>query len=485
MAENSAGPVAGSGNQPSADLSPRPVGQVTGATGQSPQINQAASVAELDREAPAGMALNIEARPGPAGVGNTPQPEVGVDSRRASRESPAIQSMTETRFRKTETGGAPSVSAAPTIAREAFRSRNEPSRSASAPQTEESIELGLAFLARYQQDDGSWTLGGFDMDRSDRAKMFSSDTAASGLALLAFQGAGYHHREFKYASRLQNAVTWLVDNQRPDGELFVETDEQSNKFARSYSHAIATIALAEAYGMTQDESIRQPVQRALDYIAKVQNPDDGGWGYRLGGRSDTSITGWMVMALQSGRLAELETDPETFEDARRWLEQAQDARQDHLYRYNPRGQDTAEWRRSLGRVPTPCMTSVGLLMRMYVDWDSVDPRFGEGAGYLLDHLPDDATIETRDTYYWYYASQILKHMGGDAWDTWYQKLHPLLVETQIKEGDMAGSWNPLQPVPDRWGAHGGRIYVTTMNLLSLEVEYRLLPIYEAPNSASR
>ncbi len=481
-----AGPVGNDQRLPETNLAPRPASLVAGSTGRSRQINEAANVAQLARDAPAGMSLNIEVRPGPAGVGNLPEPDVGVDSRRASRESPAIQSMSETRFRKTETGGAPSVSAAPTIAREAFRSRNQPSRAAAAPDTEESIELGLAFLARYQQDDGSWTLGGFDMDRSDRANMISSDTAATGLALLAFQGAGYHHKEFKYAIRLQNAISWLVENQSPEGELYRAGDENSNRFARLYSHAIATIALAEAYGMTQDSALRQPVQRALDYITGIQDPNQGGWRYTPGINSDTSVTGWMVMALQSGRLAGLETDPETFDHVRRWLDVAQDARQDHLYRYNPEAEDTAEWRRSQGRIPTPCMTAVGLLMRLYIDWDKVDPRFDDGTRYLLDHLPDDSSIETRDTYYWYYATQILKHLGGQAWETWYQSLHPLLVSTQIRQGDLSGSWNPLEPVPDRWGAHGGRIYVTTMNLLSLEVEYRLLPLYdESPKPATR
>jgi hypothetical protein len=52
------------------------------------------------------------------------------------------------------------------------------------------------------------------------------------------------------------------------------------------------------------------------------------------------------------------------------------------------------------------------------------------------------------------------------------------VRTQVKSGELSGSWHPYRPVPDRWGAHGGRLYVTTLNLLSLEVRYRLLPLYE-------
>jgi hypothetical protein len=69
------------------------------------------------------------------------------------------------------------------------------------------------------------------------------------------------------------------------------------------------------------------------------------------------------------------------------------------------------------------------------------------------------------------------HMRGKHWEDWNGRLHPLLVTTQIREGDFAGSWHPDLPVPDRWGPQAGRLYVTTLNLLSLEVYYRHLPLY--------
>ncbi len=67
---------------------------------------------------------------------------------------------------------------------------------------------------------------------------------------------------------------------------------------------------------------------------------------------------------------------------------------------------------------------------------------------------------------------------GKYWDAWNDTLHPLLVETQLPTGPLAGSWHPYEPVPDKWSRYGGRLYVTTMNLLSLEVYYRHLPLYE-------
>jgi hypothetical protein len=39
-------------------------------------------------------------------------------------------------------------------------------------------------------------------------------------------------------------------------------------------------------------------------------------------------------------------------------------------------------------------------------------------------------------------------------------------------------------VPDRWGAYGGRIYVTCLHLLTLEVPDRRLPTYGSPEDVA-
>ena len=63
------------------------------------------------------------------------------------------------------------------------------------------------------------------------------------------------------------------------------------------------------------------------------------------------------------------------------------------------------------------------------------------------------------------------HMGGDTWKEWNSRLRPILIESQVESGEYAGSWEPLGDIPDAWGSFGGRLYVTTLNLLSLEVYY--------------
>jgi hypothetical protein len=187
----------------------------------------------------------------------------------------------------------------------------------------------------------------------------------------------------------------------------------------------------------------------------------------------------MMMALKSGELAELDVPDNTYRLVTQWLDQAQASpQQPHLYCYNPFAPDTPE--QKSGHRPTPTMTSVGLLMRLYSGWRRDNPHMIRGARYLLERPPAIGTRSNpqRDTYYWYYATQIMFHMGGQYWEEWNSALHPCLVDTQIRGGEFAGSWDPLTPVPDRWAPFAGRLYVTTMNLLSLEVYYRHLPLYE-------
>jgi hypothetical protein len=342
------------------------------------------------------------------------------------------------------------------------------------PKTEEAIERGLEFLAKHQREDGSWRLEDF----GDEPRL-RSDTAATALALLSFQGAGYSHEQFKYQKTCRRAIDWLIENQKADGDLYRPMDEASDLNAWIYSHAIASLALCEAYGMTQDESIRKGAQRSIDFLIASQDPVAGGWRYspRIG--SDTSVTGWAMMALKSAELAGLKVPPKVFVGISKWLSGSEASAQErYLYRYN--------WLANTpeaihGRIPTPVMTSVGLLMRFYLGWRRTTPDMQRGTDWLLDRPPSLGTVQApqRDTYYWYYASQVMFHMGGERWQKWYSTLYPILIESQETEGRYPGSWNPSGEIPDAWGPYAGRLYVTTLNLLSLEVTYRHLPLYEA------
>lgn len=430
-----------------------------------------------------GLTVNIDAVEGPGGLGPEVTLDVGVNSRRAVRDSVQV-ALGDARFVRHQLGGLPSLNTSAVVPTESFRRRSPrgagggvwgEGEASPPPLTEETVDLGLNFLVRHQLADGSWSLQGINGEPAS----LITDTGATALALLAFQGAGYSHREHQYASVVRGGIEYLLKNQKPDGNLFLPMDEQSNESVWLYSHALATLVLCEAYGMTQDPSLKEPAQKALNFIVAAQHPDRGGWRYAPQVGSDTSVTGWMMMALKSGELAGLEVPEETYVKIRSWLDKSQASeRERHLYRYNPLAPNTPEQRH--GRQASKTMTAVGLLMRLYLGWRRDNPNMVKGADYLAENLPALGTARDpqRDTYYWYYATQVMFHMGGDYWKAWNERLHPLLTSAQIKDGPLAGSWDPRTPVPDRWAPHAGRLYVTTMNILSLEVYYRHLPLYE-------
>jgi hypothetical protein len=436
----------------------------------------------LDHSSSASLSVDIQAPEGPGGLGQDTSVEVGIDSRRARPDSDMVK-LEGARFARRQVGGMPDFNTAVVVAAEPFRRRATRGSGEGAdgdvpgPKTEEAIELGLVFLSRCQEEDGRWRLDRFA--GQDSLPQMSSDAAATALVILAFQGAGYNHLEHRYADVVKRGIEFLVENQQPNGDLFIAADDYSNQYVRFYSHSIAALALSEAYGMTQDPELRDPAQRALDFIAVTQH-ERGGWRYAVGRGSDTSVTGWMMMAMKSGELANLRVDSQVYARIEDWLNRAQaSAQQPYLYCYNPYA-DANDQEQGGGTRPTKTMTSVGLLMRLYLGWRRDNQNLELGARYLIERPPAIGTSRNpqRDTYYWYYATQVLFHMGGQYWKAWRERLHPLLVDSQVRDGELAGSWDPTLPLPDRWGPQAGRLYVSTMNLLSLEVQYRHLPLYD-------
>jgi hypothetical protein len=225
-----------------------------------------------------------------------------------------------------------------------------------------------------------------------------------------------------------------------------------------YGHGLAAIALCEAYGMTRDPALREPAQRAVDFIVKAQHAPSGGWRYLPNTPGDTSVLGWQVMALKSGEMAALTVPAATWEGVRRWLASVESKTPSGgLFGY-------------MSATPTPAMTAQGLLCLQLMGARRDDPRVLAGANYLLQNPPRQV-LQT--SYYWYHAVQVMYALGDKHWKAWNEPLRDMLVSTQITKGPMAGSWNPT----DAREQAGGRICSTSLRLLMLEVYYRRLPLY--------
>jgi hypothetical protein len=316
--------------------------------------------------------------------------------------------------------------------------------------TESAVTDGLEWLRRNQQKDGTWKLDG---PYGDGATV-DNPTAATAMALLAFQGAGHTHRAGKYRTVVNRGIRALVKMQNREGDFF----QGSVGHHRLYSQAQATIAVCELYGMTNDSSLRLAAERAVDYAVKAQD-SLGGWRYQPAFDSDTSVTGWFMMALQSARMAGLEVPSDTLQRVSSYLDRAGSSNMSR-YAYQP------------GMEPTHTMTAEALLCRQYLGWPKTDPRMKVGL-HMIAAYP--LSWEDRDAYYWYYATQVLHHLHDEQWTEWNKVMRELLPQEQTKSGPERGSWTPLG---DRWGSQGGRLYVTCLHLFMLEVYYRHLPIYK-------
>ncbi|MEM9353487.1 MAG: prenyltransferase/squalene oxidase repeat-containing protein [Planctomycetota bacterium] len=319
--------------------------------------------------------------------------------------------------------------------------------------TQRAVRDGLAWLVRNRRSDGMWDMNG----KFDDGIEPSNPDAATGMALIAFQGAGYTpdgDPEEPFTKVVRRAWRGLLKRQREDGSFF----NTGRSHGQLYTHAICTIAVCELYGMTGDSRYRDAAQRAIDFCVSAQS-DEGGWRYYPGTGSDLSVTGWFVMALQSARMAGLDVPTTTLDAVSEYLDTVSS---DYGSRYSYRK----------GQAATFAMTAEGLLCRQYLGWGHDDERLVQGATLLTEELP---SWSKRNVYYWYYASQVCHHMEGEIWRTWNETMRRVIPDNQVRTGKERGSWDPDG---DRWGNAGGRLFVTCLSIYNLEVYYRHLPIYQ-------
>lgn len=324
--------------------------------------------------------------------------------------------------------------------------------------TEAAVARGLAWMARHQMANGRWSLHQFcdapECDgRCGGAGQKHTDISATALALLSFLGAGQTHRVGNYRTEVDQGLDWLIDRQTGSGSY------HKGHHSNMYGHGLATIALCEAYALTDDARCRGAAQKAVDFISKAQH-SEGGWRYAPNTPGDTSVVGWQLMALQSAKAAGLSVPFETTYNAGRFLDSVS-VDGGSQYAYLP------------GQKAKVAMTAEGLLCRIYLGWEASNPALSKGTDFLLNrHLP--ATYPLNE-YYVYYATQVMHHMGGRRWERWNNRIRELLVASQETEGCEAGSWHP------GWTKNhvrqGGRLYCTAMGICTLEVYYRHLPIY--------
>lgn len=317
--------------------------------------------------------------------------------------------------------------------------------------SEQAVERGLAWLAEHQAVDGSWQfdLSGCRCQGACRHPgTLKSSTASTAIALLPFLGAGNTHVDGPYQQTVSRGIYYLVSRMQPTprGGDFCE--------GTMYGHGVTTLALAEAYGLAGDEMLVPYLRDAIRFIQTAQDQHSGGWRYLPGQAGDTTVTAWQLAALKSAAIAGLETPSPTIEGVRRFLDRVQ-ANNGAAYGY---------------RTPQakPCTSAIGLLCRMYTGWGREQEPLVRGVTALAKSAPSPDAI-----YQNFYLSQALLQLDHPVWPRWNRLHRDQLVARQARIGHESGSW--FFNDPDT--APGGRLAHTALAVLTLEVYYRLLPIY--------
>jgi hypothetical protein len=338
------------------------------------------------------------------------------------------------------------------------------------------IDAGLQWLKNHQDEDGKWDSDQFmkhdvEGEPCDGPGNPVHDVGNTGLALLAFLGDGSTLRSGPYKEVIKNGINWLREQQDPNTGLF----GTSNSHDFIYNHAIAAYAMAEAYGLSNYKLLKPVAQKGINYLESHRNPY-AVWRYQpRDNDNDTSVTGWCIMAYESGKFFGLDINKTALEMSAVWLDQVSDPT--GLHGYSKQGELSSRKPGDHGtRFPVEkgeSMTAVGLFCRFFMGQDPKEkPVMKAAADRILAKPPLwDEKAGTIDHYYWYYATYALFQYGGRHWTEWQKKLDAALIKTQHRDPakkNLYGSWDPI----GAWGEDGGRVYSTAILTLTLEAYYR-------------
>ena len=307
-----------------------------------------------------------------------------------------------------------------------------------------SIERGLEFLAANQKEDGSFP------------GKYGDTTAIPALAAMACLAKGYTPGDAKYGPTIYRSIDYILAHADETGYYGKIGD------GKMYAHSISTLFLAEVSGMV-DPARQQKIDKALPIAIKIildaQNikkgeREAGGWRYTPDTReSDTSCSGWALMALRSARLNGARIPGTAILRAVEYM---------HKHHSKEQGsfgyQDGERYSVTLSGAGILCLELCG----RHNDPDSLS-----AARYLVKVYQDEMPKQEYKFYGMYYASQGLFQIGGDDWKNFSDWMYR--------------TWIPKQGADGAWRGNSGEdspAYSTAMMLLAFAVPYRQLPIYQ-------
>ncbi|MDP7032969.1 MAG: zf-HC2 domain-containing protein [Planctomycetota bacterium] len=309
------------------------------------------------------------------------------------------------------------------------------------------VNRGLLWLSQTQRPDGSWSAG-------ETFGASGYEIGVTGLATLSFLSAGHPlHDEDPYRQTLKRAIHALERARTPDGLIGPPRGHYL------YNHSIALIALIEARLILLGSKRLESLQPAVDVLSRAQT-SEGGWGYTISPETtpDTSVTGWALSALWIAHRSGLKVPARCFLLAQRWLEQVTDPSTAQVgYRF--RGEISGNGSGT---------TAVGLYIAGLLELPR-NPLLQQQARWLTSPEQVQSLDRQLDYYCWYHTASALHHHKGRTSGQWLDAVNDKLIHLQLPSDHRnAGSWPPAS----RWGRYAGRVYTTSLALLTLQTPHR-------------
>ena len=336
--------------------------------------------------------------------------------------------------------------------------------------SELAVQEGLNWLARHQAPDGHWDNdclrarpGGCCEEKSTCSTSGGDHAMAhTGLALLAFQAGGhYYFNGQKYSEVVRRGLEWLVEHQQKDDGLYGQFN--------MYEHGMATFALADACATAVasqwdvDPRYRAAAEKAIRFIETHQK-QDGGWRYSPNRyeASDTSVSGWQVLALEAAKEAKIEISPNCLQNAIAYFQTCEIG-------------DSGRTGYQGSNQTTEATTGVGMLVHAFLLGTPDDAWCRKGAEHLAQ-LAEQSIGATSSA-----ASRTITYGTTAPWPCASMAANPGNAGT-MSSGIMC--WGCRTRTSNRacgaagigraigGGAEGGRVYTTALATLMLEVYYR-------------
>ncbi len=334
-------------------------------------------------------------------------------------------------------------------------------------------EAGLSWLATQQQQDGS-----FATDQLGQP-------GVTALCLLAFTARGHLPGDDQHGPTVAAAINYIASCQKPNGLLssvgpageFTPRSVNGVIGTRAaYNHAIASLALSEAYGMTEKilaERIAASIPPSIQFSLKLQKRrkpqqrDQGGWrylDYNSPPGSDLSVTGWYLMSLRSAKNAGFDVPEEPIKEAVEYVKRCYNA-DVGAFCYG----GSQYWNRE-----SRGMAAAGILALAHAGEHHSPQSFSSGDWLLRNPLPSyNRTHIFNDRYHYsaFYSCQAFYQLGGKYWAEGY----PHIVKQLMDNQDRAGAWSADSHRHER---AFGRTYTTSLAVLALSAPNQLLPIFQ-------